>query len=90
MPVHARDGIVYTMTDTKKQVLEALQNHYKDRWNIRRAGTLWVASAVGDPDHAPTVCETDLERFVAQLEFPPPRYGGHPLLYAVGGKTVNE
>lgn len=56
--------------------LEALRRHYADRWRIRRTENLWIATA-RDPeaDHAPTVVNSDVEAFVAELESPPARAG---------------
>lgn len=69
-----------------KIVLNLLKAHYGSRWHIRTTGTLWIATAVDkDTDREPTVIESDLERFIAKLEKPGPRYGnGHPLLKALG------
>ena len=57
-------------------LLTLLRWRYGERWTIRRTEHLWLATAVDrNADHAPTLIEPDVERFVQQLEDPPARAG---------------
>ncbi|GAA4918792.1 hypothetical protein [Streptomonospora salina] len=65
------------MNAPKDALLALLRSRYGERWTIRRTEHLWVATAVDrDAEHAPTLIEPDVERFVQQLEDPPARAGG--------------
>ncbi|GLU47113.1 hypothetical protein [Nocardiopsis ansamitocini] len=64
------------MSEEQDPTLRLLRVTYGDRWFIRRTERLWIASTRDrDSEHAPTLIETDVEKFVAQLEDPPARVG---------------
>ncbi|MDA0564739.1 hypothetical protein LG943_10420 [Streptomonospora sp. S1-112] len=64
------------MSQPDSPLLQLLQRHYGDRWNIRRTEHLWIATLrKPDAEHAPTLVEPDLEEFVRQLEDPPASIG---------------
>ncbi|CAM3843465.1 hypothetical protein NOGI109294_15645 [Nocardiopsis gilva] len=57
-------------------MLWLLRRHYAGTWTIRRTAHLWIAVATNpDTDRAPTVMHDDVEKFVRELENPPPRVG---------------
>ncbi|MDT0305245.1 hypothetical protein [Streptomonospora wellingtoniae] len=64
------------MSAPNEALLALLRSRYGQRWSIRRTEHLWLATAVDrDAEHAPTLTEPDVERFVQQLEEPPARAG---------------
>ncbi|GAA1755547.1 hypothetical protein [Streptomonospora arabica] len=64
------------MSIPKDPLLALLRSRYGERWTIRRTEHLWLATAVDrHADHAPTLIEPDVERFIQQLEDPPARAG---------------
>lgn len=69
------------MSKTTNPLLRLLRETYGEAWNIRRSETMWIASTrAPDSEYAPTLIETDVERFVAQLEDPPARVHALPTL----------
>ncbi|KUP97305.1 hypothetical protein [Thermobifida cellulosilytica] len=67
------------MSETTNPLLKLLRKTYGEEWNIRRSQTLWIASTrKPDSEYAPTIIESDVERFVAQLEDPPARVHALP------------
>ncbi len=67
------------VSETTNPLLSLLRETYGDEWNIRRSETMWIASTrKSESDHAPTIIESDVERFVALLEDPPARVHALP------------
>ncbi|WP_017556747.1 hypothetical protein [Nocardiopsis baichengensis] len=64
------------MTGERDPLLDLLRAHYGHRCAIRRTDTLWIATARDrDADHAPTLVQPDIGRFLTELDDPPPRAG---------------
>ncbi|MDA2803680.1 hypothetical protein [Nocardiopsis suaedae] len=62
------------MNGERDPLLELLRTYYGHRWSIRRTNNLWIATARDrDADHAPTLVQPEVNRFLAELDDPPPR-----------------